>query len=218
MGDLLAARFKDLRERTRKSVMLVGFAKHSSVIDLYRLALELEDVLPAGCGYWVRVPREIERRAYKFAEFARGRERLVRNRDGLCAARDPATGRLALNGPRPGIEAATEDSKFVFGTMLLVRFGANKADPIWAVDVFDDQIQDADTIIGHLAADAKDGFPVPFYPASLQRAHEEAKLTDLDADLLNAAVLEAIRAIVGSGNATVIDRLEIGGDITGRRY
>jgi len=75
-----------------------------------------------------------EMRAYKFPEFARGRERLSRTRDGLCADTDPDTGWLTLQGINraPG---GQEDSKFVSGTMYLTRLPRELAMPTWAVDI-----------------------------------------------------------------------------------
>lgn len=218
IGDLLAERFDHLKRRERKDVFLVGLAKSSSVIDRFRLALAMEDVFPAGYPYYVAVPRDMERRAYNYPEFSWGRDRLPRNisgpHAGFCATRDPATGRLALNFPGGG---AKEDSKYVFGSMFLVRFGPDTHIPMWAVDLFDDQIGQAERVIGHLYADSTDSFPVPCYPYSLQRAHEAAKLTDLDVDILNDAVLTGIRRILGADDV-IVDRITLAGDVTGRRY
>lgn len=216
IGDLLAHRFKVLREQRRKDVFLVGLAKSSSVIHMYRLAMHMEDVFPPGNPYFVHVPREMERQAYKFAEFSRGRERLNRNSDGLCAHRDPATGELVSEGVNRDAEGGNEDSKYVFGTLNLARFGSTTPDPIWAVDVFDDQSNEADRVMGHLLGDSVDGFPVSCYPLSLQRAHEAAKLTDLDVSVIQQAVMRGIRGVVGSDD--VVDRLTLAGDVAGRRY
>ena len=170
IGDLLAFRFKELREKRRKDVFLVGLAKSSSVIDRYRLAMHMEDVFPRGNPYYVSVPREMEKRAYKFPEFARGRERLNRNAEGLCARWNPVTGELLSEGVKGDIEYRGEDSKFVFGSLFLTRFGQAVPDALWAIDIFDDQSHEADRIMGHLFGDSADGFPVPCYPLSLQRA------------------------------------------------
>lgn len=216
MGDLLAERFRILKQQQKKDVYLVGLAKHSQVIDLYRLAWAMEDIFPAGSPYYVPIPREMEKRAYKFPEFARGRERLNRGLDGLCASRDPTTGVLGSLGIRPDAEGGTEDSKFVFGTMFLTRLAPELALPTWAVDVFDDQAHEADRILGHLYMDSMNGFPVPSYPQSIQRAHEAAKLTDFDAMALNEIIMTGIRRMVG--NETIIDRLQLAGDMASRRY
>ena len=139
IGDLLAFRFKELREKRRKDVFFVGLAKSSSVLDMYRLAMHVENVFPEGSPYYVSIPREMEKRAYKFPEFSRGRERLQRNSEGLCAHWDAITGELRSEGIRADADGGNEDSKFVFGSLFLVRFGHAAPDAMWAVDIFDDQ-------------------------------------------------------------------------------
>jgi len=51
--------------------------------------------------------------------------------------------------------------------------------------------------LGHLLADAANGFPVPFYPLCLQRAHENAALVNFDYSLLQDNILDSIRHILG---------------------
>lgn len=213
---MLAFRFKELREKRRKDIFLVGLAKSSSVLDRYRLAMHMEDVFPNGNPYYVPVPREMEKRAYKFPELPRGRERLNRNAEGLCAHWDPLTGELLSESVKGDADPRDEDSKYVFGSLFLTRFGHVIPDALWAIDIFDDQSHEADRITGHLFGDSADGFPVPCYPLSLQRAHEVAKLTDLDASVIQQAVMQGIRSVVGSED--VVDRLTLAGDAAGRRY
>src|SRR6202008_4793968 len=90
-----------------------------------------------------RVPRELERKAYIWQEWARGQEE---------------TG------------AEGELSKFNAGDMYFVWFGKGATDPIWVVDLFTPQAASHQEIFGYLLADAIDGFPIPFYPHCLQRA------------------------------------------------
>ena len=211
MGDLIAERIDHIRRREHKDIYLVGLAKSSSVIERYGLALAIEDVFPSGSPYYVRVPRPVEERVYKFPEFARGRERLPRP----SMTRDEK-GRISIHmpvGAGPG-----EDSKFVFGSMYLARLSDSLAMPLWAVDIFDEQLQHAERIMSCLLADSRDGFPIPCYPNAIQRAHDAAKLTDLDAEIINRAIMEAIHELVGPEHRTIIDRINLSGDLTGRRY
>lgn len=216
IGDLLAERLRDLKLNYKKDVYLVGVAKHSSVVDLYHLGFALENIFPEGHPYYVPIERKLEINAYKFPEFARGRERLQRGPDGLAAFRDPATGGLVSRGVKPTERDVKEDSKFVFGSMFLARFAPELAMPTWAIDIFDDQVGDVDRIIGHLFMDAINGFPVPCYPLSLQRAHDAAKLTNFDTAILDKAIMDGIRRLVK--DETIIDRLQLSGDLAGRRY
>jgi len=211
IGDLIAERLAFIRNRERKDIYLVGLAKTSSVIDRYELVFAMEDIFPEGSPYYVRIPRDMEAQAYNFPEFARGRERLPQP----SMSRD-TTGRLTFHMPNGG--SASEDSKFVFGSMFLARLSASVAAPLWAVDIFDDQLQAADRVMACLLGDARDGFPIPCYPNAIQRAHDAAKLTDLDVEILNAMTMNSIRNLVGTKHDTVIDRIQLSGDLTGRRY
>jgi len=92
--------------------------------------------------------------------------------------------------------------------MYFVKFGSHAADPIWPVDIFLPQRQDAAAILGYLLADAANGFPVPFYPLCLQRAHEYAALVDFDFDVLQDQVLDGIRALLGP-EAAALDGLRL---------
>jgi hypothetical protein len=78
-----------------------------------------------------------------------------------------------------------------------VKFGNHASDPIWPVDLFLPQQREAPAILGHLLSDAVNGFPIPFYPLCLQRAHEYAALVDFDFEILQDQVIEAIRTLLG---------------------
>jgi len=162
--------------KSRRRVYLAGVAKHSKVLTRYRLAMALEGVLQTDYPAYVEVPREIEERAYVWSEFARGDDRA---------------------------NAEGEINKFVGGKMFLVKFGAHKRDPIWPVDVFVPQVQDAQVILGSMLADAINGFPVPHYPRCLQKAHENAALVDFDFDILQDFIYEGVRNALGTQSATL---------------
>ena len=177
--------------KSRRRVYLVGLAKHSKVLDTYRLAMRLEDVLTNQYPAYVEVPRELEEKAYVWSEYARGDDR-------------------ELEGG--------EANKFVNGKMFFVKFGPRSRDPIWPVDVFLPQRGDAHKVLGCLLADAVEGFPVPFYPRCLQTAHANAALVDFDFDVLQGEILNGIRTVLGS-DAEVVDEVRLsGGDPAQRRY
>jgi hypothetical protein len=177
-----------IREKDRRWVFLVGIAKHSTVLTRYHLALTIEKVMPPGDARYVKVPREVEAKAYVWPEWARGAES----------------------------EGEGEAPKNVAGDMYLVRFGKAKGDPIWAVDIFSCQKAKDAEIFGYLLADAIDGFPVPFYPRCLQKAHEFAQVVDFDLTILQDVVFKAVRGLVPDG--AVIDEFMLNVDASARRY
>lgn len=177
------------KERKRK-LFLVGIAKHSQVLSRYRLAMTIENLFPTGDAYYVPIPREIERKAYRWPEYARG------------------------EGDEEGGEAA----KFVGGRMFFVRFGPHRGDPVWAIDLLSSQAAQASEIFGFLLGDAVDGFPVPYYPRCLQKAHEFAEVVDFDLAVLQDSVLAAVRKLLDVEDQSAVDRMNLDPDPSGRRY
>lgn len=162
----------------RRRLSLVGVAKHSAILTRYRLALALEGVLTTAYPAYVAVPRHLEEMVYVNTEYARGRDQSSTSERAI----DPVVG----------------------GRMFFVKFGGHRYDPIWPIDVFLPQSDQAAVVLGHLLADAIDGFPVPFYPRCLQRAHENAALIDFDSDILQDAVLDSIRTVLDA-DAPMLD-------------
>jgi len=197
-GDLFARLRQGLEEgiqrqerESRRRIFLAGMAKHSKVLQRYRLTMMLEGIMDHDYACYVEIRRELEEKAYVWSEYARGDER-----------------------EQEGGEA----NKFVAGKMFFVKFGSRRRDPIWAIDLFQTQASKAQEIFGYLLADAVDGFPVPFYPRCLQRAHENAALVDFDMDILQQGIFSAIRETLGD-EAPVLDTFQLAnGDPSARRY
>lgn len=179
--ELVHEAMQDKQRRTRRRLYLVGVAKHSKVLARYRLSMALENVMVTDYPSYVEVPRELERKAYRWDEFARG---------------------IDSDG-----DARGEAVKFVRGSMYFVKFGSRPYDPIWPIDIFDVQKHEASRILGYLLSDAIDGFPVPSYPRSLQKAHEYAALVDFDMDVLQDCVFNAVRTVVPE--RTVLDAYRV---------
>lgn len=175
--------------RDRRRVYLVGVFKHSKVYARYQLAMALEQIILPGEPRYVRVPRDIEAKAYVWPEYARGAE--------------------TEKGEAP---------KFVAGDMFLVRFGPRSGDPVWAVDILSKQSTAAPEIFGYLLSDAIDGFPVPFYPRCLQMAHEHAEVVGFDYDILQDEIIAAIRNNLPVDQQTIIDALRFNTDVSNKRY
>jgi hypothetical protein len=141
---------------------------------------------------YVRVPRELEAKAYKWPEYSRG-------------ADEDSSG-------------AGEAPKFVIGGMFFARFGRSRNDPIWAVDVLESQLGSADEIFGYLLKDSIDGFPMAHYPRCLQKAHEHAQIANFDREILQDAVLDAVRGVLTDDKRDVVDAILLAPDIANRRY
>ncbi len=102
--------------------------------------------------------------------------------------------------------------------MFFVKFGSGTRDPIWPIDIFLDQVGEAPAILGCMLADAINGFPVPFYPRCLQKAHENAALVDFDFDILQDDVYAGLRAMLGN-DAALLDVFRLQeADPAQRRY
>ena len=155
----------EVKRRNNRRLYIAGIAKHSKVLSRYRAAMILENVLTNSWPEYVEVPRELEEKSYKWAEYARGNDRVVEG---------------------------SEANKFVGGKLFFVKFGNSKYDPIWPIDIFLPQVNDAQLIFGSLLNDAISGFPIPFYPMSLQKAHENAALVDFDYQIIQDSVIEGI--------------------------
>lgn len=191
LGELVDKRIAELKKR-RRQVFLVGIAKHSKILDRYGLAFSIEGTFPDGSACYLSVSRELEKSVYRWSEYARGR----------------------LD---PGGDDA-EAAKFVNGKMFLTRFGRRNSDPIWPVDVFESQVPQVQEILGYLLQDAINGFPVPFYPRSLQLAHEWAEIAGFDASIIGDAMRLAVSATDDAVRNAVESRGLGEADISARRY
>jgi len=165
-------------DEQRRKLYLVGVAKHSKVLDRYRLAMNLEDILRTPYPAYVYVPSKIEELAYEWPEYTR----------------------------RPEDETeGGERAKFVGGHMFLAKFGPRPSDPIWPVDILLGQEKDVENIMGYLKNDAMEGFPVPYYPRCIQKAHDYAAIVGLDSDIFQTEIIKALMELVLPDE---IDKLE----------
>ncbi|MGB9867458.1 MAG: hypothetical protein ACPLPR_06065 [Bacillota bacterium] len=181
-----------LRRETGRKVFLVGVAKRSKVIERYQLAMYLEGVVVQPGPCYVQLPREIEQKVYRWAEYARG----------------------------VGEVEHGEEPKFVVGTLFLAKFGPKRYDPIWPVDVWNHHLKsgEVDEIFGYLLADAQAGFPRPFYPLCLQQAHEKASLSGLDMEILQDAVIRAAKGCVEKEKQDVLDLFWLASRAGGEKF
>lgn len=151
------------------------------MLSRYRLAMALEGVLHTDYPAYVEVPRELEEKSYFRADFAPGSD-------------DAGEG--------------DDSAGYAGGRMFLVKFGSHRYDPVWPVDIFEPQTGNAQEILGSLLADAVNGFPIPYYPRCLQKAHEHAALVDFDFDVLQDFIYEGVRSTLGT-EAGILDAFQL---------
>ncbi|CAL9576992.1 hypothetical protein SUDANB95_04916 [Actinosynnema sp. ALI-1.44] len=190
MGEQMYDAIERIKREDRRRVWLVGLAKKTQVLEYYRLAISLSGVLNNGAACFVKVPAPMLDQAYRWEEYTRD-------------VRDDAPG---------------EKPKFNFGSMYFVRFGPHSGDPIWTVDLMSRQDSEAQAIFGYLQADAVAGFPIPLYPNCIQQADSFSRVADLDLDIIEDQLVDAIREQVGDEKAPVIDALRLASDVAARRY
>jgi hypothetical protein len=155
---------QQIRQQQKRQVYLVGVSKSSSVLDRYRLAMMLEGIMREPRPVFVKVPQTIEELSYDWPEYTH----------------------------RPGDEKDGEEAKNAGGYLYLTKFGPSPSDPIWPVDILLGQETDADKIIAYLKTDAEDGFPVPFYPKCIQKAHEYSAIAGIDMEILQQEIINSL--------------------------
>lgn len=188
VGRLMRAAMDRQAQENRRRVWLVGLAKRTKVLDHYRLAMSLAGIFDHGTPCFVQVPVRMQDSVYRSQDYLRDP--------------DETTGRDAKN----------------IGQMYFVRFGARPGDPVWTADLLAWQADDAQAVFGHLQADAAAGFPVPFYPFSLQQADAHSRVADLDVDIIEDSLVDAVRDLVGKDKAHIVDALRLTTDVAARRY
>lgn len=164
------------KQQDRQQIYLAGVAKHSKVLSRYRLAMALEGILTTSYPAYLAIPPQLEQMAYKWSAYA---------------ANSDST--LELN----------DINAFVGGKMYFVKFGSGARDPIWPVDIFLPQHERAAEILGCMLTDALNGFPIPLYPLSLQKAHANAALVDFELDILQNYIFDGIRQVLADESSAL---------------
>lgn len=179
------------QRRHHRMLYLTGVAKHSKVLSRYHLAMALEHVLTTSYPAYLAIPAQLEQKAYTWTAYAAESDQNILESD---------------------------ISQFVGGKMYFVKFGSSPRDPIWPVDIFLPQKDQHAHILGCMLADALDGFPVPLYPRSLQKAHANAALADFDFDIVQNYIFDGIRQTLEQ-DAAALDTFRLQeADPSQRRY
>lgn len=177
------------------TLSLVGVAKQSAVLGRLAVALELEGTFHRQYPCYVKVPDDIEAECYNF-----DRTWL----DTYETAEPEDDGRRLYQS---------------LGSMYLVKFGDRAMDAVWPVDIAVWQVDQAEKILGQLTIDAQQGFPIPDYPMCIQRAHDYAKLTGLEIEVLQDLLVQGICQNLGSQETERLLRLKyLGRSLAALRY
>jgi hypothetical protein len=157
-------------EHAKRNVKLslVGVAKQSAVLGRLAVALELEAAFHRNFACYVQVDKDIEEDCYNF-------DRTWLETFETSEPQDDGTKLYQA-----------------LGRMFLAKFGDRPLDPVWPVDIAEWQIGEAPKILGQLTVDAQQGFPIPDYPMCIQRAHDFAKLTGLEVEVLQDLLVQGM--------------------------
>lgn len=177
------------------TLSIVGVAKQSAILSRLAVALEIEATFDKDFPCFVEVPEDIEKRCYNFDR----------------------TWLATYESSEPN-----EDGTYHYqnmGQMYLVKFGDRPMDPVWPVDVAKWQVNQADRVLGQLMVDAQQGFPIPDYPMCIQRAHDFAKLTGLEVEVLQDELVQGILRNLNPEQGERLLRLKhLGQNLAAARY
>ncbi len=187
------------KQRHHRKIYLAGVAKHSKVLSRYRLAMALEGILATKYPAYLPIPDHIEKNAYRWTGYT--------HEDIVQTEQDETNE-----------HKHDKVNRYVGGKMFFVKFGSGLHDPIWPVDIFSEQLSEAQSIIGSMQADAVNGFPVPSYPLCLQKAHANAALVDFDFDILQDHIFEGLRLMLAQDSPMLESFRLQDADIAQRRY
>jgi len=186
-----------IAEHSKRNVALslVGVAKQSAVLSRLAVALELEATFHKPFPCYVQVPDDIEQDCYNF----------------------DLTWFRTYESTEP-----EEDERRLYqsmGRMFLVKFGDRPLDPVWPVDIAEWQVGNAERILGQLVVDAQQGFPIPDYPMCIQQAHDYAKLTGLEIEVLQDMLFQGVCEHLNDEESERLLRLKhLGRSLAGIRY
>jgi hypothetical protein len=152
---------RNIAKQKKEYAKLVGVSKTSAVISLLSTALFLEKKIPSNSIGYVKVPLELELRAYQWT----GR------------------GKIDTKSTKPLYYAFGElyIAKLARNSNLLVTIEIPKdletGQPIYSRE-------EVDEILSYLAKDSRTSYPVVGYPQTIMRAHETAVRLGFPASLL----------------------------------
>ena len=142
---------KNILKQKKKYVKLVGVSKTSAVLSLISTAIFLEKKIPADVIGYIKIPLDLELRAYKWSGI------------GLID------------------QEKSEPLRYAFGDMYIAKLSKNSnllvtieipRDFKGNQEIYSHE--EVEEIISYLAKDSKHSYPVLGYPQTIMRAHEVA--------------------------------------------
>jgi len=160
-------------EENKNMTKLVGVSKTSSILTLTSSALVIERKFPTNSIGYVKIPRDLELSAYTWS------------------------GKGLLS------QKSKKRLHFAFGDLYIAKLSPN-SNLLVTIEIpkrlGEDESQDRDIyspadiseILGHLAKNSRNSYPVPGYPQTLVRAHEAAARVGFSASIVSDRVKEMI--------------------------
>ena len=154
---------REIVEQKKENAKLVGVSKTSTIVSLLSTALFLEKKIPPDSIGYVKIPLELEAKAYQWT--GRG------------------STKVDTKNPKPLYYAFGElyIAKLARNSNLLVTVEIPKNLESGENIYTDEEVSD---IMSHLAKDSKYSYPVIGYPQTIMRAHETAVRLGFPASIL----------------------------------
>lgn len=158
-----------LLKQKKKYVKLIGVSKTSSILSLISTAVFLEKKVPADTIGYIKIPLELELKAYIWS----------------------GSGKLKSEYLKP--------LDFAFGELYVVKLSKSSnllvtieipKDLVTGEDIYSEE--EINEIISYLAKDSKSSYPVVGYPQTIMRAHEAAVRLGFSASILRDEIKDRI--------------------------
>ncbi len=167
-AELIPKLWEILKEKKRL-VKLVGVSKTSKVMNLLSTAISIEHVFPDNSIGYVKIPRHLEVRAYKWS----GKGKISENKNKIYYAfGDLYIAKLSRNSN-------------LLVTVEIPRDLENDE------EIYSER--EVTELIAHLAKDSAYSYPVLGYPQTIMRAHEAAARVGFPASVVRDKIMEKLR-------------------------
>lgn len=176
----LIPKMLDQVEKNKRMTKLVGVSKTSSLLTLISSSLAIEKIFPQNRIGYVKIPRQLELAAYTWS--GKG---LLNNRE-------------------------VKRLYYALGDLYIAKLSPN-SNLLVTIEIpkrlSDDESQDHDIyspaeiseIMGHLAKNSRNAYPILGYPQTLVRAHEAAARVGFSASIVSDRVKELIMKKLDEG-------------------